>query len=1080
MSFPSIESRTDCRTICTGIFYVLLFSLTAFSQSLDMRLLKGMKARAIGPAGMSGRVTTIDVDLLNPERIYIGTASGGLWRSENSGISWQPLFDDQKTASIGAVAIDPTNPDVIWVGTGEGNPRNSQSSGNGVYKSIDGGKTWQYLGLEKTRNIHRLIIHPQDPQTVYLAAQGPAWGENSERGIYKTVDGGANWKKVLYVNQKTGAADLVVDPSNPNKLLAAMWEYRRWPWFFKSGGPGSGLYVSFDGGESWKKRSDKDGLPKGELGRIGLAIAPSNPRVIYALIESKKNALYRSDDGGFKWKKTADKNIGNRPFYYADIFVDPINENRLYNLYSVVTVSEDGGKTFTELIPWTTVHPDHHAWWIHPENPDFLIDGNDGGLAISHDRGKTWRFIENLPLAQFYHINFDMETPYHVYGGMQDNGSWKGPGYVWRSGGIRNSYWEEVSFGDGFDVVPDPSDSRYGYSMWQGGNLLRYDSETGAVNYIRPIDPPDERLRFNWNAGIASDPHQKGVIYYGSQYLHKSTDQGNTWQTISPDLTTNDPEKQKQLESGGLTYDVTNAENYTTIVTISPSPLREGVIWVGSDDGNIQVTEDGGKSWRNTAGNIKKLPENCWVAQIHASDYDPAVATAVLNNYRQNDWTPYVYHTTNYGKSWKPLVTAGQVDDYALSFVQDPQVPQLMFLGTESGLYLSIDSGQNWQKWQHGYPTVSTMDMRLHPREHDLIIGTFGRAAYVLDDIRPLRALAKEGPALLNKPLQLFPINDAWLAAYKQAAGTRFAAGAAFSGDNRRFGAMISYSINPQPKPDKADGDDEADEDADEDDEKPAKKTAKAATMDSVTIKILDSDNTVIRTFKALADSGINRIYWGLRRKGVRFPSQAEPENDLPEPVGVLVEPGRYTVQIHYGDHQASQPVEVRHDPRIDTASDAGERQALQQRYQSLVSGVTAAADRLREIRKSAATIKKKIDELEEDAAKDLKKQVGAVQDSLKDLLEQIKPPRKQGITRNPDLLISKLGGVASYLSFSRGFSPTVVEEKLSRLEKDVSNYITTVNRFVSEDWNNFQQAVENSKLSFFKSYSPLAIPPQN
>ncbi len=726
---------------------LLLIPLLSQSQEIDTTLYSALKPRAIGPAGMSGRVTTIDVLLANPDVIYVGTASGGLWKSESGGTAWEPIFDKYDVASIGALAINQKNPDVIWAGTGEGNPRNSQTSGNGVYKSIDGGKNWVHLGLENTRNIHRILIHRDNPDIVWVGAQGSAWGESSERGVFKTTDGGKTWRKTLYVNEKTGIGDLVVDPINPDKLIAAMWEFRRWPWFFNSGGLGSGLYISYDGGESWEERTDKDGLPEGNLGRIGLAIAPGNTDVIYALVESKKNALYVSKDGGFKWNKVSDKNIGNRPFYYADIYVDPLNENRIYNLYSLVTVSEDGGKTFETMLAYggssTDIHPDHHAWWVHPQDPSFLINGNDGGLAISRDRGKTWRFVENLPLAQFYHIDYDMEFPYNVYGGMQDNGSWKGPAYVWKAGGIRNSYWQELFFGDGFDVVPDPDDSRYGYAMSQGGFLGYYDSETGRTQMIRPVHPDGTLLRFNWNAGIAQDPHDNSTIYYGSQFVHKSTDKGQNWSLISPDLTTNDPDKQKQIESGGLTYDVTQAENHCSILAIAPSPVEKNVIWVGTDDGNLQLTTDGGKTWENLSEKIKDMPEGAWIPQIIASAYSAGEAFVIVNNYRMDDWTPFLFYTDDYGKSWKNLVEGNKVWGYTLSVVQDPITPNLLFLGTEFGLYYSLDKGQNWKKWGKTYPTVSTIDLKIHPREHDLIIGTFGRAAYIIDDIRPIRELAK-------------------------------------------------------------------------------------------------------------------------------------------------------------------------------------------------------------------------------------------------------------------------------------------------------------------------------------------------
>jgi BNR/Asp-box repeat. len=440
-----------------------------------------------------------------------------------------------------------------------------------------------------------------------------------------------------------------MDPENPNKLFAAMWEYRRWPWFFESGGPGSGLYVTHDGGETWEEITHEDGLPKGELGRMGLAIAPSNPDRVYAYVESENNAIYRSDDGGDSWRMMNDdmEQIGGRPFYYADLRVDPKNPNRVYSVHGIVTKSEDGARSFESFVPFNDIHPDHHAWWIHPEDPSYMIDGNDGGMAITRDRGESWRHVENLPVAQFYHINVDNDIPYHVYGGMQDNGSWRGPAYVWRSGGIRNAYWEEIAFGDGFDAVPDPADNTKGYAMSQGGFLQRWDVNTGQSELIRPQHPEGEKLRFNWDAALAQSPHDAATIYYGSQFVHRSPDRGQSWDIISPDLTTDDPEKQRQLESGGLTYDVTEAENFTTITAIGPSPVQEGVLWAGTDDGQLHVTRDGGESWTNVVGNIESVPDTTWIHQVKSSPHDAGTAVVVFDNHRRNDWTPYVYRTTN-------------------------------------------------------------------------------------------------------------------------------------------------------------------------------------------------------------------------------------------------------------------------------------------------------------------------------------------------------------------------------------------------------------------------------------------------
>ncbi|MEO0473890.1 MAG: hypothetical protein AAF206_30050, partial [Bacteroidota bacterium] len=746
----------------------------------------------------------------------------------------------------GSICIYQKNPDIIWAGTGEGNPRNSQTSGGGIYRSLDGGHNWELMGLENTRNIHRVIVHPDNPDVVYAGVQGSAWGDHPERGVYKTVDGGKNWEKILYNNERTGIADLVMDPSNPEKLVAAMWEFRRWPWFFKSGGEGSGMYITHDGGKNWVKKTDKDGLPEGELGRIGLAIAHNNPEVMYAIVEAKKNGLYRSNDGGINWRKVnREGNFGNRPFYYADIYVDPSNENRIYSLHSLVTWSEDGGKSFKTLLPYSGVHPDHHAWWQHPDNPDYIIEGNDGGLNISHDRGQTWRFAENLPLAQFYHIRVDNEIPYNVYGGMQDNGSWRGPAYTWRVGGIRNQYWEELFFGDGFDVLPDPGDARYGYAMSQGGSLGRYDVETGYTTFIQPRHPDGVKLRYNWNAAIAADPFDDATIYYGSQFVHKSTDRGQNWTTISPDLTTNDPEKQKQMESGGLTYDVTQAENHTTIIAIEPSSVDQNVIWVGTDDGNLQLTQDGGQSWKNLIGELKDVPAGSWIPQIRASKTNAGEAYVVINNYRRNDWTPWVYRTRDFGKKWERIVDENDVWGYCLSFIQDPVEPKLLFLGTEFGLYVSVDEGENWSQWKHGYPTASTMDLAIQEREHDLVIGTFGRAAFVLDDIQPLRAIAQNGTNITEKTLTAFPSPDAYLVHTRQASGTRFSATSIFKGQNRRPGGRISFMVNPAAILD-------------------------STASDTVKIQIVDAEGNIIRNLTHKPDTGWNQVYWYLDQKGVR------------------------------------------------------------------------------------------------------------------------------------------------------------------------------------------------------------------
>ncbi|MGD2152585.1 MAG: hypothetical protein PVG79_04905, partial [Gemmatimonadales bacterium] len=723
------------RTISGGVAALLVAGLAAPLQAqVDPELLAGMRARSIGPAGMSGRIASVDVVISNPNIIYVGTATGGVWKSVTGGMTFDPVFDDQPVHAIGAVRVFQASPDIVWVGTGEGNPRNSVSgTGWGVFKSMDAGRTWTHLGLENSERIHRIALHPSNPDVAYVGAMGSMWKPNPERGLYKTEDGGATWRKILYVNENTGVGDMEMDPTNPNKLIVAMWDYQRWPWFFRSGGPGSGLYLTVDGGRNWKRLTEHDGLPEGDLGRIGLAIAPSDPSIVYALIEAKENALYKSEDGGFTWRMINDgENIGSRPFYYYDLRVDPKDANRVYSLWSLVSLSTDGGRSFEMLVGWGSAHPDHHAMWIDPTDPTRIYEGNDGGVYVSDDHGRTWRFAANLPLAQFYHVNVDMETPYNVYGGLQDNGSWRGPAYVWENGGIRNHHWDEVGFGDGFATLAHPEDAMVGYAMSQEGFIIRWDLRTGERKDIRPDSPEPFDLRFNWNAGIAQDPFDANTIYYGSQYVHKSTDRGESWEIISPDLTTNNPEWQKQAESGGLTYDVTGAENFTTIMTIAPSPVRQGVIWVGTDDGRVHVTQDGGATWTSVEERARGVPANTWVPHIEPSKYDAGTAYVVFDNHRRGDFEPYAFAVTEYGRRWRSIVS-DDIWGYALAVEQDPVKDELLFLGTEFGLYVSLDGGASWLEWEHGLPTASMMALVVHPREHDLVIGTHGRSVYIID-----------------------------------------------------------------------------------------------------------------------------------------------------------------------------------------------------------------------------------------------------------------------------------------------------------------------------------------------------------
>ncbi len=1050
-------------------------SLSAQEFSMDM--VKNMTPRNIGPGGMSGRVTAIDVVIDNPDIMYVGTASGGLWKSTSGGIKWEPIFDNELTASIGAVEIQQSNPSVIWVGTGEGNPRNSLNGGYGIYKSLDGGKTWMAMGLEKTRHIHRIIVDPTNPDVVYVGAIGSPWGEHPERGVFKTIDGGKTWNKILFTNNKTGVADLVMDPTNPNKLIAAMWEHKRDPWFFNSGGEGSGLHMTHDGGKTWKKITDEDGLPKGNLGRIGVAIAPGKPNIVYALVEAKKNALYKSTDGGFNWRKINDKSdIGNRPFYYSEIYVDPQNENRVFSIFTYVNVSEDGGKNFDQLMPAygvsNGVHPDHHAWWIHPEDGSFMIDGNDGGMNITRDGGKTWRFIGNLPVAQFYHIAVDNEYPYNVYGGMQDNGSWRGPAYVWRAQGIRNSYWQEISFGDGFDVVPDRDDSRYGWSMSQQGYVSRYDWQTGNNYGVRPTHPdPEVRLRFNWNSAINIDPFDNSTIYFGSQFVHKSTDKGETWTVISPDLSTNDPEKQKQSESGGLTMDATGAENHCTILVIEPSEVEKDMLWAGTDDGRVHYTTDGGTNWTDVTKNIKGLPEGSWIAQIKASNKNKGEALLIANDYRRFNYEPYAYRTKNYGKTWERIVDGNDVQSYTLSIVEDLEEPNLMFLGTDDGLYVSLNAGEKWTKWTEGFPTTSVKDLVIHPREHDLVIGTFGRAAWVLDDIRPLRAMAKNATVMSSK-IELFDPPTAYQAAYQQPTGSRFGADALYHGENRGGGARFTYLFNKKQN-DKSD----IKSDAKKGDKSVSDKKTdaeNAVKWDSLTLKLYDGDR-LIRTLKRKApkENGLHKWTWYMDEAGVDYPSRSIRKRTR-EPGGVSVKPGTYKAVLHYGDIMSETTIKVESDPRLNVSqSNINEVYTAAKELEKMQQSAADAVKQLVESKNIAEAYKNQLSKLDKEAYKDDIKLSKETIKSIDSIIDKFlgKRDERQGITRNPEVTPMQRLGLARNYVYNSQTGLTSTETTLMKHAKDALDKVFgETNNFFNTTWKDYETKMSQLQINPFKA----------
>ena len=878
---------------------------------IDSNTFGGLQARALGPAVMSGRIAALDAVGGDSMTVWVGAASGGVWKSRDGGVSFKPVFDEHPQ-SIGAIKIDPTNPDVVWVGTGESWTRNSVSVGTGVYKTEDGGDSWKLVGLEDTERIAAIVVDPSEPDTVYVCATGHLWNANDERGVYRTTDGGASWDRVLHVDENTGCSSLDVDPQEPSILYAGMWQFRRYPDFFESGGPGSGLYKTTDGGDDWKRLTE--GLPGGELGRIAVAVAPSRPSVVYATVEAEDTALYRSDDLGESWAEVSTATVvTGRPFYFSLLQVDPDDFDRVYKPGFMLGVSTDGGKTFGTLGGGT--HPDHHALWINPEDPRHLMLGTDGGLYISYDRGNAWGFVRDLPISQFYRVSYDLDFPYNVYGGLQDNGSWAGPS---RSvGGIENRDWRNIGFGDGFYAFRDPTDPDFVYSEYQGGNVKRRQLSTGEIQDIRPYEGEDDpEYRFNWNTPLYPSPNKQGRLYLGGQFLFRSDDRGRSWERISPDLTTDDPEKQRQEESGGLSIDNSTAENHCTIYAVSESPRDARMVWVGTDDGNLQLTRDDGETWENVVGNIPGLPEGTWVSSVEASRHADGTAYATFDGHRTGDMAPYVFRTTDHGKTWKSLVT-DTVEGYALVLREDLENPKLLFLGTEFGLFVTLDGGEHWARFEGNVPKVGVRDIAIHPREPDLIVATHGRGIYILDDITPLRALTQK---ILESDAAFLPSGKAIMAISASAQG--WSGPDEFVGRNPPQAAWITYYLK------------------------------KRHIFGDLKVEVYDADGNLLKTLPGGKRRGINRVAWPMRLE----PPKVPPANSLvPAFQGPRVAEGTFTVKLVKGKTTLTGTVDLVPDPRTPhSAEDRAFQQQTSMRLYHMLERLTWVVDTLIELREGA------------------------------------------------------------------------------------------------------------------------------
>ncbi len=772
------------------IWLVCLATLSTQAQDIVLKgneLFGNLRARQIGPALMSGRINDLENHPTNDRIIYAGTAGGGVWKSSNGGATFAPIFE-KHVQSIGTVALDPTNPDnVIWVGTGETWTRNSVSIGDGLYKSVDGGVNWEKVGFDQSERISSIEINPNNAQEMYVGVLGALWSDNEERGVFKSVDGGKTWEKILYINTTTGCSDLLMDPNDPNTLYASMWEFRRTAWSFSSGGENSALYKSTDGGKTWNKIHN--GFPQGKFGRIAVAVAPSDSKILYAVLETEKDkdkGLYRSEDGGNSWTHlNNDFGLVVRPFYFSRIVVDPRNPDVVVKAGLFGSISRDGGKTFKDL---GNMHADIHDIVFDIKNSDRMYVGTDGGVYRTWDGGTTMEMVHNLPVSQFYHVSVDKAEPYNVYGGLQDNGSWYGPSSS--PGGIEARDWHSVGAGDGFRVLAHPT-KKIVYSEMQGAeNVWRYDIERNQTKTIQPLPVKgDPKLRFNWNAPMATSKHNPDRIYMGSQFVHMSDDMGDTWVKISPDLTTNDPIKQNQEDSGGLSKDNSGAENHCTIFTIAESPLNEQVIWVGTDDGNVQVTQDGGKTWTNTVANISGLPANTWCYHIEASVHGEGTAYAVFDGHTRGDLTPYVYKTTDFGKTWASITTE-EIYGFARNLQEDYENENLLFLGTEFGLYISIDGGKHWNQFANNMPPVAVHYIELHEKTADLVMGTHGRGVIIIDDISPLRQITQE---VLAKEVHFFDTKPAIIREQSGFGGA--STETQFIGENPTSAAKIIYYL---------------------------------------------------------------------------------------------------------------------------------------------------------------------------------------------------------------------------------------------------------------------------------------------
>ena len=895
---------------------IVVFSVAVLAQDSDdsddlftSATFDGLKFRSIGPALTSGRISDLAVHPGNRKIYYAATASGGLWKTVSSGTTWSPVFDSQPTYSIGCVTMDPNNPLVVWVGTGENNSQRSVAYGDGVYKSVDGGKTWNNVGLKTSEHIAKIVVDPRDSDTVYVASQGPLWRAGGERGLYKTTDGGESWNLVLEISEDTGVTDILMDPRNPDVLIAASYQRRRHVWTLIDGGPESALYKSTDAGETWDKL--ERGLPEGDVGRIGLALSPSEPDIVYAIIEAADDAggFYRSIDAGSNWEKRDDY-VSGSPQYYQEIVVDPTKSDRIYSLDTWLMVSEDGGKSW-ERLGETFKHVDNHALWIDPEDTDYLLAGCDGGVYESFDRGATWHFKANLPITQFYRVSVDNAFPfYNVFGGTQDNFSLGGPSRTTSAHGITNEDWFVTHGGDGFETVVDPEDPNILYSQSQYGGLVRFDRTSGEAVSIRPQPGRGEDgLKWNWDSPLIISPHSHTRLYFAANRLFKSDDRGDSWTAVSPDLT--DRIDRNTLEVMGKVWGVDavaknmSTSMYGSIVSLTESPAQEGLLYVGTDDGLIQSTGDGGATWTRTELPAE-VPEMTYVSRLEASLHDIDVVYASFDHHKMGDFAPYVFRSRDRGGSWDSIAGNLPENGPVYAVVEDHENPDLLFAGTEFGVFFTVDGGARWTQLEGGLPTISMRDLAIQRRESDLVLGTFGRSFYVLDDYSPLRDVSRER---LEREAMLFPVKRSWMFMEALPLGLRgksFQGDSFYAADNPPVGAVFTYYLKDELKTLKKRRQEEEERVEGEGGtvRYPSWDELRAEDREqepAIVLTIKDASGQVVRRLTGPTSKGFHRVAWDFRFPD-SLPTRLEEQPlDNPfrsPPMGPMVVPGTYEVSL--------------------------------------------------------------------------------------------------------------------------------------------------------------------------------------